>query len=629
MITTMIKTTFLRATIWHARLPHCHLLSTFAILAICAFNCGCSQTPVESPADVETPSVESTTQAEPNQTDQTDVAGGTAPDTPAAVDAADPAPLLMEITKAVGLEDAEADWPDGFYLTPEITPGGVALFDYDNDGDLDIYQVCHCQPIAMPNAFRSPAPNRLFRQNDDGSFTEVENAAGLADAGYGHGAAVGDIDNDGDPDVFVTNYGFNSFFLNNGDGTFTDSTKQAGFSQSKWSSAAAFVDFDLDGFLDLIVVHFATFDTARQCGGAGDTEQDYCGPHLFDGMADQLYRNNGDGTFRDVSDAAGIKVPARGWGVIATDLTEDGWPDIYVCNDEEPNQLWINQGDGTFADEAVFRGAAFNGVGRPEASMGVTLGDVDRNGKLDLFMTHVTSETNTLYTLDDQEYFNDTSSQCGTAAVDLAFTGWGCGFLDLDHDGDLDLAVANGRVASGPVDPASKHSKFWNRYAEQNFLFLNDGSGKFENASRRAGTFASRPEVTRGMAFGDLDNDGDIDVVTNDLANRLRIFRNLTSERSVGNSKSNWLQIRAEANGRVDIGAFVTVETADQRLVQPVLRSYSYLASNDPRTHFGLGEISEVKGASITWSDGMKEDFSVSSINQTVVLKKGDGTPGK
>ena len=356
--------------------------------------------------------------------------------------------LLVEVTAEVGLPAEEANWPDGFYLTPEITPGGVALFDYDNDGDLDIYQICHCRPLPMPAAFREPAPNRLYRQDADGRFAEVENAAGLADPGYGHGAAIGDIDNDGDLDVYVTNYGRDAFYLNQGDGTFVDRTTAAGFEADEWSSAAAFFDFDRDGYLDLFVVHFATFDATRKCGGAeGDADIDYCGPHLFDGRQDQLFRNNGDGTFSDVSADAGITVPARGWGVIAMDLTADGWPDVYVCNDEEPNQLWVNNGDGTFMDEAVFRGVAFNGFGRPEASMGVTLGDVDGNATLDLFMTHVTSETNTLYTHDGSDLYSDSSSTCGTAAVDLPFTGWGCGFVDLDNDGDLDLAVANGRVA--------------------------------------------------------------------------------------------------------------------------------------------------------------------------------------
>ncbi len=529
--------------------------------------------------------------------------------------------LLVEVTADVGLPDQEAAWPDGFYLTPEITPGGVALFDYDQDGDLDIYQICHCRPLPMPAAFRESAPNRLFRQNADGRFEEIPNAAGLDDPGYGHGAAIGDVDNDGDLDVYVTNFGPDAFYLNQGDGTFVNRTEAAGFRGSQWSSAAAFFDYDRDGDLDLMVVHFATFDATRKCGGAADV--DYCGPHLFPGLRDQLFRNNGDGTFSDVSTEAGITVAGRGWGVLATDLTGDGWPDIYVCNDEEPNQLWVNNGDGTFLDEAVFRGVAFNGFGRPEASMGVTLGDVDGDQTLDLFMTHVTSETNTLYTLEADDLYNDRSSKCGTAAVDLPFTGWGCGFADLDNDGDLDLAVANGRVAVGAVDPLSKHGRFWDRYAEQNLLFLNDSHGHFTNASEKAGTFASRPEITRGLAFGDLDNDGDVDLVTNDLANRLRIFRNNTI--GAGGSPHHWLEVLAMHGNRVDIGALIQLKTPDRSLVRPVLRSYSYLASNDPRVHFGLGKATHVERIDVRWSDGRKERFQIDGVDRQIVLHKGDG----
>ncbi len=433
--------------------------------------------------------------------------------------------LIVEVTGDVGLPVKEAIWPDGEYHTPEITPGGVALFDFDQDGDLDIYQVCHCEPGPLPSAFSKPSPNRLFEQTAEGKFVEVEGAAGMDDPGFGHGASVGDIDNDGDADVFVTNYGQDKLYLNRGDGTFEDITATSGIEGDVWSSASAFVDYDRDGDLDLFVVHFATFDPSKRCGSASaDYEVDYCGPHLFDGKQDQLYRNNGDHTFTDVSDEAGITTPARGWGIIALDVTEDGWPDLYVCNDEEPNQLWVNGGDGTFMDEAVFRGVAFNGFGRVEASMGITIGDVDGDHTLDLFMTHVTSETNTLYTNDGDDMYSDSSARCGTAGVDLPYTGWGCGFFDMEHDGDLDLAVANGRVAIGTVAANSNHGNYWNRYAEPNLLFANDGQAKFSDVSDRSDTFGTRPEVTRGLAFGDLDNDGDLDLVTNDIANRLRIF---------------------------------------------------------------------------------------------------------
>ncbi|MEM8679969.1 MAG: CRTAC1 family protein, partial [Planctomycetota bacterium] len=567
-------------------------LTLMLVVASClACNPSEPETAVTSPAD---PPVEAPVPPE-----------AASPVTPAdtvSVAPTDASGLLVEVTAQMGLPDDEAAWPDGEYFTPEITPGGVALFDFDQDGDLDIYQVCHGEPGPMPHAFSKPAPNRLFEQRD-GQFVEVEAAAGLNDPGFGHGASIGDVDGDGDLDVFVTNFGPNVLYLNQGDGTFVQA-QDSGTEGDDWSSASAFFDYDRDGDLDLMVVHFATFEVTKRCGSALDeNEQDYCGPHLFQGLRDQLFRNDGEGKFTDVSDAVGITAPARGWGVLATDLTMDGWPDIYVCNDEEPNQLWVNQGDGTFLDEAVFRGAAFNGFGRVEASMGVALGDANGDGSLDLFMTHVTSETNTLYTLSDDIY-TDFSSQAGTAAVDLPYTGWGCGFLDLDHDGDLDLAVANGRVAVGVVYPESNHGPFWDRYAEPNLLFLNSGDGTFVDVASDAGTFASRPEVTRGMAFGDLDQDGDVDIVTNDIANRLRVYRN-----DAPPAGHHWLQILARAGNRVDVGATIIVVCGDQPFVRPVLRSYSYLASNDPWTHFGLGPADQVDEILVQWSDGTREQF--------------------
>jgi hypothetical protein len=263
---------------------------------------------------------------------------------------------------------------------------------------------------------------------------------------------------------------------------------------------------------------------------------------------------------------------------------------------------------------------AFNGMGRAEASMGVTLGDVDNNQTLDLFMTHVTSETNTLYTLEAGDLYNDSSSKCGTAAVDLPYTGWGCGMFDLDHDGDLDLAVANGRVAIGTVDPKSKQGEFWNRYAEPNLLFVNDGTGRFTDVSARGGRFCSRHEVTRGLALGDLDNDGDIDLVTNDLANRLRVFRSNASANA-----HHWLQVQAEVNGRAAIGAMLTLRSGEATYVRPLLRSYSYLASNDARVHFGLGDRESVDELTIRWPDGSVERFEVLAVDCLQVVRFGEG----
>ena len=528
--------------------------------------------------------------------------------------------LLREVTSELGLEATEEQWPDGAYLTPEITPGGVALLDFDNDGDLDIYQLRHCAPAEMPAAFKGPARNKLFRQEASGKFVEVERAAGLADSGYAHGCAVGDIDNDGDVDVFVTNYGVNRMYLNEG-GEFRDVTSDSGIEGDHWSSAAAFFDYDRDGFLDLFVVHFGVFDPTKRCGIAGKAgTADYCGPHLFEGVTDQLFHNNGNGTFTDVSQQAGVIAAGRGWGVICADLNDDGWPDVYVCNDEEPNQLWINGKDGTFFDEAMLRGAALNGSGRVEASMGVTVGDVNGDGSFDLFMTHVASETNTLYTFAGGELFDDLTPVAGMAGVDLPYTGWGCGLVDIDHDGDLDLAVANGRVAVGPVLPAADLGPFWNRYAEPNLLFLNDGTGRFENASARTGHSFRSPELTRGMAFGDIDNDGDVDLVTNGIDNHLKAFHNESTK-----AEKHWLQVRALTGDRYAIGARLRLLTDGEPQVRFMLRSYSYLTSNDPRVHFGLGHYSDAASLEVRWPDGTQELFEVPGVDQDFTVVQGSG----
>ena len=281
--------------------------------------------------------------------------------------------LFVEVTGQLGLPIEDEPWPDGLYLTPEITPGGVTVWDYDNDGDLDIYQVRHPPPGDNVPVVRVPAPNRLYQQQDDGTFGDVSNAAAVDDPGYGHGAAVGDVDNDGDLDLYVTNYGPDALYRNEENGTFVDVTHAAGVSADGWSSSAAFLDYDADGDLDLYVVRFAEFDHTRRCanpaeGPAADGPAvEYCGPVTFPGIPDLLFRNDGAGRFTDVSKQAGLALAARGWGVVCADLTGDGLVDIYVANDGEPNLLWVNQGNGTFRNEALARGVALSGAGLAEA----------------------------------------------------------------------------------------------------------------------------------------------------------------------------------------------------------------------------------------------------------------------
>jgi hypothetical protein len=526
--------------------------------------------------------------------------------------------LFTDITNALGFETPHELWPDGKYLTPEITPGGVGVFDYDGDGRFDIYQVCHC----APGSFTEPAPNRLFRQQPDGTFREVPGAAGLDDPGFGHGVAVGDVDNDGDLDVYVANYGSDAFYRNEGQGRFVNATAAAGFAGDHWSSSAGFLDYDRDGYLDLYVVNFAIFDENRRCVvGKDHDDLDYCGPHEFEGVLDTLYHNNGDGTFTDVTAKAGIVHPGRGWGLACADVTGDDWCDIYIANDEEPAQLWVNQQDGTFEDEAVLRGCAYNGAGRVEAGMGVGIADIDGDLEFDLFKTHIAGETNTLYLSGgSRDLLTDRTTTAGMGSADRPYTGWGCGFFDFDHDGDLDMAVTNGRVSKGVPQPHAQLGRFWNRFAEPNLLFAGDGRGKFENVSSRAGAFGSEPLVSRGMAFADLDDDGDIDLVVQQIDNSLRVYRN-----DAPPSGAHWLIVRTMSGPRDAYGAKVTIEAGGRKVMRLAHPAYSFLATNDPRAHFGLGGVDKIDSLVVDWPSGRHERFDPPNVDRAVVVTEGDG----
>jgi hypothetical protein len=521
------------------------------------------------------------------------------------------------VTEQLGFQRPTEPWPDGTYMTPEITPGGIALFDYDNDGRLDILQVCH----GPPGHFDDLVPNRLFHQEPDGNFKEVPGAGGISGRGYAMGVAIGDYDNDGFPDVFITRFGHNSLFHNNGDGTFTDVTKQAGLLTEKpfWSSSAAWVDYDRDGWLDLFVVHFAEFDPSRSCRGEGG-QPEYCGPETFRGVVASLYHNNRDGTFTDVTAQAGIDAPSRGWGIVCADLAGSGWPDIYVANDEQRQNLWVNQRDGTFKDEALSRGVAFSGAGNPEAGMGVGIGDIANDGSLSLIVTHITGEKNTLYRPIGKGMFADNSAAAGMAAAGLTHTGWGCGFFDFDNNGNLDLAVVNGGVRRGPIYPQAKLGRFWNPYAEPNLLFRGDGQGHFTDVSAQGGDFTRRAESTRGLAFGDFDNDGRVDLVTNTLDNTLRLYRNVAPTQG-----NHWLLVRALAGKRDALGARIDLRSGDHKWTRLILSAYSYLSSSDPRAHFGLGKADHLDALEVTWPDGKREQFDPPQVDRQLTIRQGTG----
>ena len=539
-------------------------------------------------------------------------------------------PLFTEVTTALGFPQPETHWHAGTYALPEVIGSGVALLDYDNDDALDVLHV----RFPSPDEADAPAPNRLFRQQPDGTFVDVTESAGIGHEGYGQGVAIGDVDNDGDVDVYVTNYGDTDvFYRNNGDGTFV--LQEAGLSNEAWGTSATFGDYDRDGDLDLYVANYVQFNPEAVCRGKHGAP-DYCNPKIFEPAADRLFRNNGDGTFADVTQLAGIAaMPARGLGVVCLDLTGDGWADFYVANDGEANQLWVNQRDGTFAEEAILYGLAFNAYGQPEGSMGIAVGDVNGDTRPDLLLTHLTGETNTLYVVSTYSVFVDMTEMTGFAGRDLPFTGFGCGFVDFDNDADLDIAVVNGRVKRGPVLEGANTGEFWNFYAEPNLLFQNNGQRSaigsqerketlstvhFTDVSSRAPDFTGQVEVSRGMAFGDVDRDGDIDMVVSGLDNRLRFFRN-----DAPSSQHNWLSVQAITQGRDALGAQVTLRTDSGALTGYVLSGTSYLSSSEPSVHFGLGSIGTIQSIEVHWQDGTREKFLGTSTNRRVKVYQGKG----
>ena len=538
-------------------------------------------------------------------------------------------PLFTEVTAARGLPQTEASWPPGTHALPEVIGSGVALFDYNNDGALDVLHI----RFPPPGQADSPAPNQLFQQQPDGTFVDVTEVAGIGHEGYGQGVAIGDVDNDGDADVYVTNYGADVFYRNNGDGTFA--LKEVGLSNEAWGTSATFGDYDRDGDLDLYVANYVQFDPKMVCRGK-HSAPDYCNPQVFEPAMDRLFQNNGDGSFTDVTEQAGIAaMPGRGLGVVCLDLTGDGWADFFVANDGEANQLWVNQTDGTFAEEAILHGLAFNAYGQPEGSMGIAVGDVNGDTLPDLFATHLSGETNTLYITSTYSVFVDMTEIAGFAGRDLRWTGFGCGFLDFDNDTDLDIALVNGRVKRGEILDGADVGEFWNFYAEPNLLFQNSNrfpsrmlcsensqkegtssenqllTAHFTDVSSRAPDFTERVEVSRGMAFGDIDTDGDIDMVVSSLDNQLRLFRN-----DAPPPQHHWLFVQAITRNRDALGAQVTLRTESRTLTGYVLSGTSYLSSSEPSVHFGLGTIDEIQAIEVHWQDGSRERFPGTTANR-------------
>jgi len=523
---------------------------------------------------------------------------------------------FTEVAAASGLDFVHDSGQRGDrFLFPEIACGGGGLFDADGDGFLDVYLV---QSGELPAGDTERPSNRLYRNRGDGTFEDVTERSKTGDRGYGMGCAAGDIDGDGDTDLYVTNYGANTLYRNDGDGVFSDATSEAGVAGSGWSTSAVFFDADGDGDLDLFVANNVRWSESIEMGCfADDGRPDYCGPSNYNApAADVLYRNDGDGTFTDVSQAAGIGVAfGNGLGVVSGDFDNDGHQDVYVANDGMPNQLGLGRGRLSFEEEGLFAGVAVNDLGAAEAGMGVCTEDLEDDGDLDLYVVHLRQETNTFYR-NLGGTFVDATARVGLSAGSMPMTGFGVGLFDFDHDGWLDVYVANGRVKLGARSLTRDDP-----YAEPDTLHRGAAGARFHEVRPAGGVLAGDPRTGRAAAFGDIDNDGDIDVL---VVNRDAGPSLLRNERG---QDGNWILFRVlDDNGADALGARVSLGFGYRSVMRDARAGFSYLATNDPRVHFGLGAATGVTDVRVRWTDGTEESFGDFEAGRIVPLRRGSGS---
>lgn len=531
------------------------------------------------------------------------------------IDSQSAAIQFTDITGSAGITFKHVWSPEKKYITESMS-GGVALFDYDNDGYLDIFFVNSLTvELAKSNKRTRSA---LYHNNGDGTFADVTDKAGVGDVGWGMGCAAGDYNNDGFIDLYVTSIGPDHLFKNNGNGTFADVTQRAGVSDPRWSTGAAFLDYDNDGWLDLFVTNYVGFDINRlPTFGEGPTCQFkgvpvQCGPRGLPGAGDSLYRNNGDGTFSDVSKKAGVadSIGYYGMDVVGSDFDGDGRIDIFVANDSTPNYLYHNNGNGTFSEIAFESGTAVNGNGSEQGCMGVTVGDYDHDGLLDLFVTNFDDEYNVLYRNLGRDSFADVSYESGVAAASLPYVGWGTKFFDYDNDGWLDLFVANGHAYPQR-----------DRYRQRKLLHRNNRDGTFSELATQFGSALMEERASRGTAFGDIDNDGDVDVVVNDLDGAPQLLRN------DGGNTNNSILVKTVGvkNNRDGIGARVKVVSGGLVQLEEVRSGGSYISQNDLRLHFGLEKRTRVDLIQVRWPSGVVDTVTNLGVNKIVTLKEGKG----
>ena len=508
----------------------------------------------------------------------------------------------------------------------ETTGCGVAFFDFDNDGWLDLFFVNGSRLEGFPKGL-NPS-NHLYRNNRDGTFADVTEKAGLVRSGWGQGVCVGDYDNDGNEDLFVSYWGENALYRNQGDGTFVDESERAGVAgtRPRWGTGCAFVDYDRDGFLDLFVANYIDFDLktaplpeSGRCTYKGVLIA--CGPPGFPGGKNILYHNNRDGTFSDVSEKSGITQAngTYGLGTVTSDFNNDGWPDIYVANDSQPSALYRNNRDGTFTDIGIVAGCAYSQDGKPQAGMGVAAGDFDGDGWMDIFKTNFSEDTSNLYRNIGDAVFDEVTFAAGLG-LNTRYLGWGCGFLDLENDGYPDIFVVNGHIY-----PEIEQLQIDIRYRQRKTVYHNRGDGRFQDISSDLGDAILAPTSSRGSAFGDFDNDGDIDVAINPVNGHPELLRHDSVPPSKGGN--HWLTIRTigTRSNRSGIGARIKCITGNRQQVDEVRSGGSYASQNDMRVHFGLGQATKADRVEISWPSGQTDILENVAADRLIVVQEGKG----
>ncbi len=533
---------------------------------------------------------------------------------------------FTDVTDNAGIDFLHFDGRTGEKYLIETLGSGALFLDYDSDGDQDLYIVnaSHISPADETKNNLNPATNTLFRNNGDATFTDVTQIAGVGDTGYGVGCAAADINNDGFPEIYVTNFGINRLYLNNGNGTFTDIAENAGVSDKRWGTGCAFLDYDLDGYIDLYVVNYMQYAVHSEKGWIIRGVRTYCSPtdqidkSNFKSESDILYRNNGDRTFTDVTEQAGIKHRAIGLAIAVGDYDNDGDPDIHIANDMEPDLLYQNNGNGTYTDVTDFSGAGYDENGMPGSGMGSAFGDYDNDGYLDLVVSNASSYPAILYQNENALFFSDISYTSGIGAVTLPYFKWAVEFFDYNNDGLQDIYVSNGHLQ----DNISLFSDA--TYPQGDLLFQNTKNKNkyiFTNVSTEVGLSKHTMMVGRGAVFGDYDNDGDIDIFLNHSNQPAKLLRN------DGGNNNNWIIIQTigTKSNTSGIGTRIKITTDDLNLTKEVHSGSSYLSQNDLRLHFGLNKNTVIDTLELKWTSGKKQQFTNVKVNQILKIHEEKG----